>query len=143
MSNTLKTVSITVFQNSDKGKSGKTYFFTGTKLRVYDKPFDTQNYTEHLWTNHKFNSKELFHDILNLSLDTLNENYINNCVESSSGYDYSIKLESKSKTTSLKLHHYYTKEVDSFVKLLNKYLPKNHQILYLSKDNKQDCAIPN
>lgn len=60
---------------------------------------------EHLYTNQKFKSKELFPEISKLNLVTLNELYFNNCMESNKGYDYSITIESKSKTTTVKLHH--------------------------------------
>jgi hypothetical protein len=134
---------LTVVENSEAGGRCKTFLFTKNKFRIYEKPFDNQNYTEHLYTNHKFNSKELFREILKLNFVALNEAYFNNCMDSAKGYDYSIIMKSKSQTTSIKLHHYFIKEVDALVVLLNNYLPSTLQIKYLPEENKQDCGKPN
>ena len=134
---------MTVYENSKDGNKYKVYSFDKKKFQVYDKPFSKQSFKEHLYTNHKFDSDKLFGEISNLCLDTLKEVYYNNCVDTISGYDYSILIETKAMTKSITLHHYYIKQVEDLVGLLNKYLPQTLQIQYLSRENRQDCIKQN
>ena len=131
---------LTVFENSKDGKKYKIYSFDKRKFHIYDKPFAEQSFTEHLYTKHKFDSDKLFRDISNLYLDTLHEAYYNNCVDTITGYDYFIRIETEAMTKSITLHHYYIKQVEDLVGLLNKYLPHTLQIQYLTSKTKQDCA---
>jgi len=131
---------LTIFENSKEGRTYKIYYFTKKKIRIYDKPFPMHNYKEHLHTIHKYNSKELFLEVTKLNLNSLKEVYFNNCVDSTNGQDFSIVIGTKSKSSSTTLHHYYIKEFDNLMTLLNKYLPQIWQIQYLDKETKQDCS---
>lgn len=131
---------LTIYKNSNEGATYKVYYFTNKKIYIYEKPFPTDNYKERLYTKHKHSAKELFLKILKLKLDSLKEEYYNNCIDSSSGQDFSIIISTRSKQISKKLHHYYLKEIDDLVTLLNSYLPQTMQIPYLDKETKQDCS---
>jgi hypothetical protein len=133
-------IKLSVFENSKDGKKYKIYSFEKKKFRIYEKPFATNSFKEHLYTNHKFNSDKLFHEISTLNLDTLKGVYYNNCIDTISGYDYSIIMETKELTKSITLHHYYIKQIDDLVSLLNKYLPQTLQIHYLTRETRQDCT---
>jgi hypothetical protein len=133
-------IKLTVFKNSKEGRTFKTYHFNNKKIHIYDKPFPTNNYKEHLYTKHKYNSKELFLELSKLNLYSLKKEYNNNYIDSNNGKDYFIIITSKTNTTSTNLHHYYIKEIEEFMTLLNRYLPQTLQILYLNKETKQDCS---
>jgi|LakMenEpi03Aug12_release.lakeMendotaPanAssembly.Ray.scaffolds.fasta_scaffold01597_2 hypothetical protein len=134
---------LTVFENSKDGKKYKIYSFDKKKFQVYDKPLAKQSFKEHLYTKHKFNSDKLFREISNLNLGELKEAYFNNCVDTITGYDYFILLETKAMTKSITLHHYYIRQVDDLVGLLNNYLPQTLQIKYLARETRQDCTKQN
>jgi hypothetical protein len=132
-------VKLTVFKNSKEGQTFETYYFNKKKIHVYGKPFPKQNYKEHLHTIHKYNSKEFFLDISKLNLTLLKETYLNNCIDTTNGQDFSIIIGAKTKSTSINLHHYYLKGIEDLITLINKYLPQSLRIKYLDKETKQDC----
>lgn len=132
---------LTIIEKSKSGERRKIYLLYDKKFSIYEKPFHASSYQEHLFTIHKFNSSALLKEIEKLRLDTLSKLYKNECIDSESGYDYEVTLIKKSKATSIKLQHYYKWEIDSLFILLNKHLPQEFQIKYLSKDNQQDCFV--
>ena len=79
--------------------------------------------------------------ILKLRLDTLKDYYTNWCVMTTSGDEYFLNFSSPQLTKKISLHHYYLKQLDAIIQLINANLPKKHQFRYLNKDEKQDCKL--
>ena len=74
-------------------------------------------------------------------MENLKDCYFNYCVMVTSGDEYFLDFTNNSKTKSISLHHYYLKQLDEIIKLINANLPKKHQFQYLTKDERQDCKL--
>ncbi len=77
--------------------------------------------------------------IYRIGLDSLKNGYINFCVLPTSGNKYTLVLINTSGRKQIYLHHYYLKQIDDVVLLINSYLPESYQLRYLEKETKQDC----
>jgi hypothetical protein len=77
----------------------------------------------------------------NLRLGSLNDFYFNYCVLTTSGNEYFLDVKANSIKKHISLHHYYLKQLDDIIQLINSQLPKKYQYRYLSKNEKQDCKI--
>lgn len=75
----------------------------------------------------------------NTKLNGLENYYMNSCVLATSGVEFTIIFETSSTLREVGLHHYYLKEVDDIIQLLNKSLPTKYKIAYLDVNTKQDC----
>ena len=131
---------LTIFKNSQEGRTHRIYYFNKKKIRIYDKPFPNHDFIDHLHTIHKYSSEDLFLEVSKLNLDSLNGTYFNYCVDTTKGKDYSIIITTKSESMSTTLHHYYLKGIEDLITLVNKYLTNNLRIQYLDKGLKQDCT---
>lgn len=77
--------------------------------------------------------------ISSFNLDTLKDYYMNQCIVPTSGNEYSIKYKTKNVAKEIGLHHYYLKQIDDLIRLVNLNLPSEYQIKYLLSDTEQDC----
>ncbi|MFI5150794.1 MAG: hypothetical protein ACHQRM_13745 [Bacteroidia bacterium] len=77
--------------------------------------------------------------LLSVRLDTLQEYYGNRCIMITSGDEYFISITDHSITKTTFLHHYYHKQVEQAVNLLNGVIPEKYRIQYVGPDTKQDC----
>jgi hypothetical protein len=76
-----------------------------------------------------------------ITLDSLKDFYFNNCVLITSGTEYFFRLTIDSTKKSITAHHYYVKELDDIVNLINSCLPDKHRLKYLSKYTQQNCSL--
>jgi len=72
-------------------------------------------------------------------LDTLKDFYMNWCVMATSGNEYFISTSRGVITKTIRLHHYYLKEIDRLATVINKAVPKNYKIKYLNDDPDNYC----
>ncbi len=77
--------------------------------------------------------------ISKLQLDSLNNNYFNNCVMITSGTEYFISLNTENSTHKIHLHHYYLESINKLVIELNKLIAEKYRIRYLSSSTNQSC----
>lgn len=79
--------------------------------------------------------------IRNIQLDSLKDHYFNYCIMPTSGNEYFISTTIDTVTKNISLHHFYNKQIKRLINELNKNIPDNFKIDYLSKDTKQDCKM--
>lgn len=58
-----------------------------------------------------------------------------------SGDEYFLDITKNSTKKSISLHHYYLKQLEDIIQIINSKLPKKYKFHYLSKDEKQDCKL--
>jgi hypothetical protein len=108
-------------------KVTKTFFGDTTSKTVYSRPISK--------------SQNIISVINSIGLDSLKDIYLNNCVMLTSGDEYFLDFSSNSLTKNINLHHYYLRQLDDIIRIINSNLPKKYQFHYLSKDTKQDCSL--
>ena len=74
-----------------------------------------------------------------IRLDTLKDFYMNWCVMPISGNEYSVSTNNSGITKKNWLHHYYLKEIDKLITVINKVVPKQYKIRYLNDDPDNYC----
>lgn len=121
------------------GSTTRTYSISGRKLRIYEKPFPNSGYKDHVFTDHKFRTKDFFDKLGQLNLDNPDSSYTNPCILPGSGVDYSLSYTTGAKTVRIVLHNYYLESMHQVTDLLNSYLSNSYRIEYLPKETKQDC----
>ena len=84
-------------------------------------------------------SKYILDQIKSIKWYDLKEYYFNECVMTTSGDEYYLSVTSDSVVKKINLHYYYLEEFDQLTNCLNKLLPDNYKIYYLTSDTKQDC----
>src|SRR5690348_4681337 len=94
-------------------KVTRTFFGDTTSKSIYSKPISK--------------SKNIISAINSIGLDSLKNFYSNNCVMLTSGNEYFLDFTSNLINKSVILHHYYLKQVDDVIKIINDNLPKKYQ----------------
>jgi hypothetical protein len=79
------------------------------------------------------------HQIKAVKLDTIKRYYNNKCIMPTSGSEYDISITKGAVTKNVHLHHYYQREIDQLIICMNKLLPVEYTIEYVSRKTKQDC----
>ena len=78
--------------------------------------------------------------IQNIRIDSLEDFYFNFCIMPTSGdiYNVSTIINDTIKKT-IHLHHYYEEHIEMITSELDKHIPNNLKINYLTRETKQDC----
>ncbi|MCW3084389.1 MAG: hypothetical protein JWP12_1755 [Bacteroidetes bacterium] len=58
-----------------------------------------------------------------------------------SGTEYDISSTNSTRTKKIHLHCYYLSQINQLINEINKLVPAEYQINYVSKDTKQDCEL--
>ncbi len=134
-------LSFSTFNYAARVYSGTTtYILTESSLKVTKAFFgSTKRKTIYSKSNSKI--QKIASAIMQIGLGSLDEFYYNYCVMVTSGDMYFLDFTIDSTTKNVILHHYYLKQLDDIIKLINSGLPKKYQFQYLTKDTKQDCDI--
>jgi hypothetical protein len=74
-------------------------------------------------------------------MDSLKDYYFNYCVMITSGDEYFLNFTNSSTKKSISLHHYYLKQLEEIIQLINTNLPKKYQFQYLTSGERQDCKL--
>lgn len=77
--------------------------------------------------------------IKNIDLDSLNNFYFNHCVVATSGNEYFVSVTNDNINKKIRLHSFYNKQIELLINELNKHIPENLKIHYLTSETKQDC----
>jgi hypothetical protein len=86
-------------------------------------------------------TNKYFSEIRRLELESLKDFYFNFCVLATSGDEYFIYYSDNLITKNINLHHYYLKELDTIIQIINSNVPKKYRFKYLTKETKQDCKL--
>jgi len=134
-------VSLSTFNHAERFYNGTTtYLLTESSIKV-TKIFFGNPKSNIVYENSIPKTQMLISKINNIELDSLHEFYFNNCVMITSGNEYFLDFVNNKSKKSISLHHYYLKQLDDIIQLINSNLPKKYQFQYLTKDTKQDCSL--
>jgi hypothetical protein len=132
-------LSLNFFNHADWLMKGQTtYVLTESRIKVVNTSFGTKK-GKVIFSKKMMQPNGLKDSIINLNLVSLEDNYSNWCIMTTSGNEYFINFSSAQQDKDVWLHHYYLKQIDDLVHLINSYLPQKYQFQYLSKDTEQDC----
>ena len=130
---------LTIIRNTASGSTSQSYTISRGKLRIYDKPFANSGYTDHLFTDHKFETAAFFSKLDQLGLDELDSSYVNKCSSVNSRIDFIVVYQTKLKVSKIEVRGYYLEKMRQLIELINSLLSSPYRIEYLSKETKQDC----
>jgi hypothetical protein len=134
-------LSISLYNHAELLFKGTTiYNISGNQLKVsnqqlfdsLDKVIYSKQLSKSEIANIKFSLEKL---------DTLNELYMNYCVMPTSGEEFSMRYEINTIAKVISLHQYYLEQIKDLIDSININLPKKYKMRYLTKENKQDCAL--
>lgn len=74
-----------------------------------------------------------------IRIDNLKDFYFNNCIMATSGNEYFISTTFDTVNKKISLHHYYHKQIERLINEVNKNIPDNLKLDYLTSETKQDC----
>lgn len=132
-------LTISTYNNAEKIFNGTTtYVLTESSIKVV-KTSELDTISDTIYTKAISKSKNISSIIEKIRIDSLKDFYSNNCVMITSGDEYFIEYTTASENKNITIHHYYLKEVEDIVKIINENLPSKYMIHYLTKDTKQDC----
>ena len=86
-------------------------------------------------------SERLISEINEIGLDSLKEYYFNECIMITSGDEYFFSFANSKLKKEINLHHYYLKQIEDVVRLINSIIPQKYHFKYLDKETKQDCTL--
>jgi len=79
--------------------------------------------------------------IKNIRLESLKDFYFNYCIMATSGNEYFISTTIDTVNKKISLHHYYDKQIERLINELNKNIPDDLKLDYLTNDTKQNCKM--
>ena len=134
-------LTFTTFNHAERIHDGTTtYVLTESTLKVMKTYlFDPKSKT--VFSKSIRRGEKLVLNINNVRLDSLEDFYYNFCIMGTSGNEYFLDLKNVAGKKSISLHHYYLKQLEDLILLMNEYLPNRHRIHYLSKDTEQGCTL--
>jgi hypothetical protein len=83
--------------------------------------------------------KNLVTQIMAINLDTLQNYYFNKCILSTSGTEYEVSIRADTVSKTIYLHHFYHKEIDRLIVVINKIAPNKYKIDNIARNTKQNC----
>jgi hypothetical protein len=134
-------LSFTTFNHAEWLFNGSTtYLLTDTSVKVMNTAFGEKN-SRTIFSKTLSASENPAITVYNYRLDTLKDFYFNYCVIMTSGDEYFLDVKSSTIKKQIRLHHYYLKQLDDIIQLINSHLPEEYQFSYLTKNEKQDCTL--
>jgi len=117
-----------------------TYKLTNTSIQVTNTSLGNKK-GKVIFSNSLPDSLNILFAINSVGLDSVEDFYFNYCVMVTSGNEYFLNFKSAKMKKEIDLHHYYLKQVDDIVNIINSQLPNKYKIRYLTKETKQDCKL--
>ena len=78
--------------------------------------------------------------IQNIRIDSLEDFYFNRCILPTSGNRYNVStIINDTIKKTIHLHHYYEEHIEMITSELDKHIPDDLKINYLTRETKQDC----
>jgi len=103
----------------------KTFMFSDKDTILLSKKIDTNSIEQ----------------IKNIRLESLKDFYFNYCIMATSGNEYFISTTIDTVNKKISLHHYYDKQIERLINELNKNIPDDLKLDYLTNDTKQNCKM--
>lgn len=134
-------ISFSTFNHAERIFNGTTiYLLTESSIKVTKMYFgDTTSTT--VYSKKIKRNQPLISALNKIEVDSLKDYYFNYCIIMTSGDEYSLDFIKNSTKKSINLHHYYLKQLDDVIQLINSNLPSKYRFQYLNKDEKQDCKL--
>jgi hypothetical protein len=134
-------ISFSTFNHAERIFNGTTrYLLTESTIKV-TKTFFGDSKSKIIYSKTIPKAQSLIETINKIGLDSLKEYYFNNCIMITSGDEYFLDFVNGSTKKSISLHHYYLKQLDDIIQIINSHLPKKYQFQYLPNYTKQDCDL--
>lgn len=134
-------ISFTTFNHAQRLYNGiTTYILTASSIKV-KKVFLGDTTSKTVFARRIGNKHNLIATFDKLRLDSIEDYYFNYCVMITSGNEYFLTFENRTTKRRVSLHHYYLKQFDDIVQIINANLPRKYRCQYLTKDTKQDCQL--
>ena len=132
-------LSISTFNHAEQIYNGvTTYDLTNDSLIIRKNFLNSEKET--ILLSKKIDSNSI-NEIKNIHLDNLKNFYFNYCIMTTSGTEYFITISTETYNNKISLHHYYEKQIEILINELNKLIPDNLKLQYLTKEIKQDCKM--
>lgn len=134
-------ISFSTYNHAERIFNGTTtYTLTESSIKVTKVYFgDTASKT--VYSKKIKKTLQILSELNRIELDSISDYYFNYCVMPTSGNEYFIEMLKNKSKKSISLHHYYLKQLDDIIKIINSTLPRKYQFRYLKKDEKQDCRL--
>ena len=130
-------ISITTYNHAEQIFNGiTTYDLINDTLKIHKSFMFSDKDTILLSKKIDDNSIE---QIKSIRIDSLKDFYFNNCIMATSGNEYFILTTIDTVIKKISLHHYYDKQIERLINELNKNIPDNLKLDYLTSETKQDC----
>lgn len=134
-------LTFTTYNHAERIFNGTTtYILTPSWLKVAKTYYGDTN-SKTVYSKSLSKKQKVASSISNIRLDSLKEFYFNYCVMATSGNEYFLDYLNNSTNKRIRLHHYYLKELDDIIQIINSNLPKKYRIRYLTRNTKQDCNL--
>ena len=134
-------ISFSTFNHAERIYNGSTtYHLTDTSIKV-SKTYFGDTASKIIYSKKIKHNQTLISQLSKIQVDTLEDYYFNFCVMMTSGDEFYLDFTQNSTKKSISLHHYYLKQLDDIVQVINSTLPSKYQFRYLNKDEKQDCKL--
>ena len=140
-STTAFTLTFRTFNHAERIFNGTTsYMLTNSSIKV-TKTFFGETKSKTVYSKKLSKAQKLFSNISRLHLDTLKDFYFNYCTTPLSGQEYFLSYSDNLTSKKISLHHYYLKQLDDIIQIINSNIPEKFQFQYLTKETKQDCKL--
>lgn len=134
-------LTFTTFNHAQRIYNGTTsYILTNSSIKV-TKTFLGETKGETVYSRKLPKAQRPTTSISRIRIDSLKDLYLNYCMVPTSGDEYFLNYSDKSTSKKISLHHYYLKQLDDIIQIINSNLPEKYQFQYLPKETKQDCNL--
>jgi hypothetical protein len=134
-------LTLTTFNHAEMLFNGTTtYKLTKTSIQIKSTSFGDKK-GKAIFNKSLPDSLKILSAIRNVGLDSVKNFYFNYCVMATSGNEYILSFKNVKVNKEIHLHHYYLKQLDEIVNIINSQLPSKYKMKYLTKETKQDCKL--
>lgn len=134
-------ITFSTFNHADRIFDGvTTYALTPSSIKV-TKIYFGDTIATTLYSKKIRKGRSLAARLSQIDMDSLKQYYDNYCILPVSGDEYFLDFTCNLTTKSIRLHHYYLKELDDIIDLINSNLPRKYRFRYLTEHEKQDCEL--
>jgi len=134
-------LTFTTFNHAERIFNGTTsYVLTNFSIKIR-KTFFGETKGKTVYSKRFPKTQQLFSNISRMELDSLKDFYFNYCIMPASGDQYFLNYSDNLTTKKISLHHYYLKQLDEVIQIINSNVPKKYRFQYLTTETKQDCKL--
>src|SRR5690242_12307916 len=134
-------LSLTTFNHAERFFDGTTTYVLTDRFIKVSKTYLLDTISTTVYSKRVYQPDTILSAINKIGLDSLKDSYFNYCVMTTSGTEYFVDYVSSSSDKHISLHHYYLRQIEDIIQIINSKLPKKYQLKYLGKGTKQDCRL--